>query len=167
MLRLGIPLAILAIVLDQVSKWWIVEKLFRPQGVIETPFFTPMRVPLIPNFNLVMAWNRGVSFGVFNNAGSWNAIVLPLLSAGIVIFLLSWMAKAQNRLVAAALGLVIGGALGNVIDRLRWGAVADFLDFYVGAWHWPAFNVADSAITIGAVLLVLDSLFLARTSSKN
>ena len=167
MLRLGIPLAILAIVLDQVSKWWIVEKLVRPQGVIETPFFTPMRVPLIPNFNLVMAWNRGVSFGVFNNAGSWNAIVLPLLSAGIVIFLLSWMAKAQNRLVAAALGLVIGGALGNVIDRLRWGAVADFLDFYVGAWHWPAFNVADSAITIGAVLLVLDSLFLARTSSKN
>jgi signal peptidase II len=167
MLRLGLPLAALMVVLDQLSKWWIVEKLFRPDGITETPFYTSMRIELVPVFDLVMAWNRGVSFGIFNNAGSWNAVLLPLLSAVIVLFLLRWMATAESRVVAAALGLIVGGATGNVVDRLRWGAVADFLDFHVGAWHWPAFNVADSAITVGAVLLVLDSLFLTRTSSKN
>lgn len=167
MLRLGLPLAALVLVLDQLSKWWVVEKLFRPQGVTETPFFTPMRVELTPWFDLVMAWNRGVSFGIFNQGGAWNRVLLSALAAVIAAGLLMWMRKAETRWMATALGLVVGGAVGNVVDRLRFGAVADFLDVHVGVWHWPAFNLADSAITVGATLLVLDSLFLRRNSSKN
>jgi len=166
-LRLGLGVAALVAGLDQLSKWWIVERLFRPAGVTETPFFTPGRVHVAPFFDLVMAWNRGVSFGMFNNSGQWNWLLLSVLSAAIVAFLVVWMKRANSRLVAAALGLVVGGAVGNVIDRLRFMAVADFLDFHYYDMHWPAFNLADSAITVGAILLVLDSLFAARTSSKN
>jgi len=167
-LRQGLPAAAIVLILDQLSKWWVVETLFRPDGVAETPFYTSLRIPLAPFFELVMAWNRGVSFGILNQPGSdWNGWALSAMAAVIVVLLVGWMSKAQNRLVALALGLVVGGALGNVVDRLRFGAVADFLDFHVGAWHWPAFNVADSGITVGAVILVLDSLFARRTSSKN
>ncbi|MDA8232474.1 MAG: signal peptidase II [Magnetospirillum sp.] len=166
MLRLGLSVAALVVALDQASKWWI-ERLFRPEGVTETPFFAATRHQITAFFDLVMAWNRGVSFGIFNQAGPWNAIALSALSAIIVAVLLAWMRKASSRWIGVALGLIVGGALGNVIDRIRFGAVADFLDVHVGAWHWPAFNLADSAITIGATLLVLDSLFARRTSSKN
>lgn len=167
MLRPGLSLAALIVVLDQLSKYWIVELVMRPEGVTGTPFFTPYRVELLPVFDLVMTWNRGVSFGIFNNAGDWNAVLLSALSLVISAGLVAWMRKAETRFVALALGLVVGGALGNVVDRVRWGAVADFLDVHVGGHHWPAFNVADSAITIGAVLLVLDSLFGRRNSAKN
>jgi signal peptidase II len=166
-LRLGLAVAAVVGVLDQLSKWWVVERLFRPAGMDETPFFTPVRYRITDFFDLVMAWNRGVSFGVFNNSGQWNWILLSLLSAVIVAFLVAWMRRAGSSLMAAALGLVVGGAIGNVVDRLRFRAVADFLDFHLGDLHWPAFNLADSAITVGAVILVLDSLFAARTSSKN
>lgn len=166
-LRAGLSLAALIIVLDQISKWWIVETVMRPQGVWETPFYTPTRIEVLPFFDLVMAWNRGVSFGIFNNGGDWNAVILSGLSIVIVAFLVGWLRKAHNRMVALALGGIIGGALGNVIDRVRWGAVADFLDVHVAGYHWPAFNLADSAITVGAILLVLDSLSGTRTSSKN
>ena len=166
MLRLGLPVALLVVALDQLSKWWVVEKLFRPEGMTETPFYTPMRISLAPVFDLVMAWNRGVSFGILNQPGAWNGLALSAAAAVIVVLLVGWMSKAPNRLVALALGLVVGGAIGNVIDRLRYGAVADFLDFHLQLWHWPAFNLADSGITVGAVILVLDSLFTRRTSSK-
>lgn len=165
-LGLGLSLAALVLGLDQISKWMIVERLFRPEGIATTPFITAERIPLTPFFNLVMVWNRGVSFGMFNQAGPWNAIVLSGLALVVVGFLVHWMRKARSLWVEIALGLVAGGALGNVIDRARVGAVADFLDVHVGNWHWPAFNLADSAITVGALLLVLDSLFGRRTTSK-
>ena len=87
-----------------------------------------------------MAWNRGVSFGILNHQGDWNWLVLSVLSLVIVAGLAVWLARVDRRLLALALGLVIGGALGNVVDRLRFGAIADFLDVHVGLWHWPAFN---------------------------
>ncbi|CAA7619280.1 Lipoprotein signal peptidase [Magnetospirillum sp. LM-5] len=167
MLRRGLGLAAIIIILDQVSKYWIVERVMRPEGVTDTPFFSPVRVEILPIFDLVMAWNRGVSFGIFNNGGDWNWLVLSVLSVAISAGLAVWLKRAENALVALALGAIIGGALGNVIDRLRWGAVADFLDVHVAGYHWPAFNVADSAISIGAVLLILDSLFTRRNSDKN
>lgn len=167
MMRPGLILAAIVLVLDQVSKWWVVEKLMRPMGVWETPFYTPFRIEVLPFFDLVMAWNRGVSFGIFNTDGRWNAVALSLLSLAIVAFLLAWMRKAQSPMVALALGGIVGGALGNVIDRVRWGAVADFLDVHVAGWHWPAFNLADSAISVGAAVLVLDALFARHNSSKN
>jgi signal peptidase II len=167
MRKLGLILAAVLIVADQISKWWVVEKVMRPDGVTNTPFFSPTFIELTPFFNLVMTWNRGVSFGIFNNDGPWNALALSALSVVIVIALLIWLGKAQGRLISLALGAIIGGALGNVIDRVRWGAVADFLDVHAFGWHWPAFNLADSAITIGAILLILDSLFSRQNSDKN
>lgn len=165
--RTGLILAGAVIVLDQLSKWWVVERLMRPEGVTQTPFFTPERIEITGFLNVVMTWNRGVSFGILNNDGPWNAWVLSGLSVVITIALGVWLWRCRAWLGALALGSIMGGALGNVIDRLRWGAVADFVDAHLASHHWPAFNLADSAITIGAVLLVLDALSPSRNSAKN
>lgn len=147
--RLGSLIALVIILVDQATKWWILEHVMRPPRVI----------PLTDFFNLVLTWNNGVSFGLFNNNGSLNALILSALALAIVVFLILWLRKAENKRMAIGLGLIIGGAIGNVIDRAIHGAVVDFLDFYLNAYHWPAFNVADSCITIGAIILILDSLF--------
>ncbi len=153
--RLGLGLAGLTLFVDQLSKWWILDAVMLPPRTIEVTSF----------FNLVLVWNRGISFGLFNQPGGWNAVILSALALAIVVILLVWMARSQHRLTALALGLIVGGAIGNVIDRLRFGAVVDFLDVHYAGWHWPAFNVADSAISAGAVLLIADALFLRSRSS--
>ncbi|MHA1598954.1 MAG: signal peptidase II [Alphaproteobacteria bacterium] len=146
---LGLVVAHATGALDQISKWWIVESVMRPPHVIEvTPFF-----------NIVLAWNRGVSFGMFNNDADGAQWLLSGVAMVIVTVLLVWLWRCENRLLATAIGLIVGGAVGNVIDRMNYGAVVDFLDFYAAGFHWPAFNVADSAIFVGAAVLVLDSLF--------
>lgn len=165
-MRRGLAIAAVVIVLDQLSKIWVVESVMRPQGVDHTPFFSPESIELLPFFRIVMTWNTGVSFGIFNDGGPWNAVALSAVALAVVVALLFWMRQARDRMVVSALGLVIGGALGNVIDRLRWGAVADFLDFHLSGMHWPAFNVADAAITIGALLLIVDALFGGPKSPK-
>jgi len=148
--KLGVALVLVVIVVDQASKVWLYRYLTgTPRGVVE----------LLPVFNLVTVWNYGVSFGLFNSgstAGSW---VFVVVAVAIVLVLARWLTRATRLLPAAALGMVIGGAIGNVIDRVRLGAVFDFLDFHVAGWHWPAFNAADSAITVGVALLFIDSLF--------
>ncbi|SDH70359.1 signal peptidase II [Roseospirillum parvum] len=145
----GLVPAALVLLLDQLTKWVMVSLVMVPPRIIEvTPFF-----------NLVMAWNTGVSFSLFTGAGPW---LLTGLSLGIAGGLMLWLARADGKRLRLALSLIIGGAIGNAIDRIRFGAVADFLDVHAMGYHWPAFNVADSAITIGAVLLVWDSLFPAR-----
>jgi len=166
-LRLGLAVALVIAVLDQITKWWMIEMVMRPDGVAATPFFSPVRIAVTPFFNLVMTWNRGVSFGIGNNGGDWNAMILSGLALAIVIAMLVWLRNADTLLLRLALGGIIGGALGNVVDRLRFGAVADFLDFHLAGYHFPAFNLADSAITVGAVILVFDSLFTKRDSTKN
>lgn len=159
-MKIGIGLAAATILLDQITKWFVVEKVMRPEGVTETPFYVARAIEVTPFFNLVMAWNRGVSFGIFNNPDSpHNAWALTALSLVICSFLAAWMLRTTDTLLRVSLGLIIGGALGNVIDRIRFGAVADFLDVHVAGYHWPAFNIADSGITIGALLLVADALF--------
>ena len=145
----GLGLAAAVMAFDQVTKWWIVERVMQP----------PRTIPVTSYFNLVMGWNRGVSFGLFNTDSTINVWFLPLVAIVIIIGLVVWLSRTDRFLAAAAIGLVIGGAVGNLIDRLRFGAVADFLDFHVAGFHWPAFNVADSGITVGAVILVLESLF--------
>ncbi|MEE8334435.1 MAG: signal peptidase II, partial [Alphaproteobacteria bacterium] len=132
---------------DQLSKWWILAVVMNPPELYSLTSF----------FNIVLVWNRGASFGMFGSAPGWVSWALAAFAVMIAIALLIWMRLAKSRLLTAALGLVAGGALGNVVDRVRFGAVVDFLDFHVGAWHWPAFNVADAAITIGVMLLILDS----------
>ena len=113
-------------------------------------------------FNIVLIYNRGMSFGLFNGAGGLNALLFSLVAAAIVTVLIYWLSRVESPLLAVAIGLIIGGAIGNVIDRIRLGAVVDFLDFHAGSWHWPAFNVADSAICIGVAVMLLDGLLLRR-----
>ena len=153
--QIGFLIAIVVLVLDQVSKWLILTQAMRPPQVIEvTPFF-----------NLVLGWNRGVSFGLFHSESPVNVIVLTGIALVIVIGLGVWLWRTDLRWTAISVGLIIGGAIGNVADRLRFGAVVDFLDFHVSGYHWPAFNVADSAIVVGAVMLILESLFDGREKS--
>ena len=143
----GSSIAMLVIALDQLVKWWVVVELMQPPRVIELTGF----------LNLVMAWNHGISFGLFSGAAM--PLILVGVAVAVVAALVVWLARAEHLGMVVSLGLVIGGALGNVVDRLRLGAVADFIDVHIGAWHWPAFNVADSAITIGVTLIVIDGLF--------
>ena len=150
--RRGLAIAALVMALDQATKWWILLSVMRPPRMIEiTPFF-----------NLVLTWNRGVSFGFLNTDSAAGPWILSVLALVVVALLVVWLARAGGWFVIGALGLIIGGALGNVIDRAVHRAVVDFLDFHWAGYHWPAFNVADSAITVGAAMLVVDSLFSGR-----
>jgi signal peptidase II len=159
MLRPGLAVAALVALADQLSKAWILG-LFADQAPGER------MVTLTGFFNLVLTWNRGMSFGLFNNDAALNGIVFTALATVIVVTLLVWLHRAQDMLLAIAIGLVIGGAVGNVIDRLARGGVVDFLDFHLGSWHWFAFNLADAAICIGVGLMVIDSL-LGRREAPN
>ena len=112
-----------------------------------------------------MVWNRGVSFGLLGGAAlpPWLlAGFAGMVAAGLTV----WLARVSERWPAIGIGLVIGGAVGNIIDRFRFGAVADFLDFHLGAHHWPAFNVADAAISVGVAVLVIDSLLIRGGKNK-
>ena len=155
MFWLGLGVALLVMVLDQVSKWVIT-------AIVMVP---PRSIPVFPSFNLTLVFNPGVSFGQMGWLGPWALSGLAIaISAGLAF----WLRKAETTLLATALGIVIGGAIGNVIDRMRFGAVVDFLDFYIPGtdWpHWPAFNVADSAIVVGVGLIILEGLIAER--SKN
>jgi signal peptidase II len=152
MLHPGLVIAGLVIVLDQLSKWAILLLLDDPTAV--TPFF-----------NLVVVWNRGVSFGMLDSLGALMPWLLSGLALAVVAALIFWLRRVKHSLAGVALGLIIGGALGNVIDRIRFGAVVDFLDFHAYGYHWPAFNVADSAICVGAALLLVDGLLASRRQS--
>jgi signal peptidase II len=152
MLRQGLAIAGLVVVLDQLTKWAILIWLERA-------------IALTPFFNLVVVWNRGVSFGMFDSASRLGPWILSGLALAVVVLLLGWLRRVDHPITAAGLGLIIGGAIGNVIDRVRFGAVIDFLDFHALGWHWPAFNVADSAICVGALLLLVDGLLMARRHS--
>jgi signal peptidase II len=116
-------------------------------------------VAIMPYFNLTMAHNHGAAFSFLAQAGGWQRWFFIGLAATISVVLLVWLAKLKPaaKLEAISLSLILGGAIGNVMDRIMYGYVIDFLDVYVGTSHWPAFNIADSAICIGAVLLILDS----------
>ena len=147
-LATGTLLAALIIALDQATKHWMMGLLLEPLRGVEVTGF----------FHLVPVWNRGVSFGILSSRDGSTAWLLGGLAVAVSIGLAVWLARAERPLLTVSLGLVIGGALGNVVDRARFGAVFDFLDFHVAGWHWPAFNLADSAITVGVGLLLLDGL---------
>jgi lipoprotein signal peptidase len=161
MLRLGLILAAVVLVADQVSKWYM---LF----VLDLPVVG--HIPLVEagpfGFDLTMVWNRGVTFGLLAGDAAWTQMALGAMALVIAGFLLRWMMHAENRATALALGAVVGGAVGNVIDRVRFGAVADFFDAHAWGWHWYVFNVADAAIVIGVVTLVADALFRPSGSVK-
>ena len=154
-IRFGLAVAAAILVADQVSKWWILEHVMQPLRSLEITGF----------FNLVMVWNPGVSFGMFGGSCETGRWVLSAFALAISAFLLNWLRQVDRRFPALAIGMVIGGAIGNVVDRVRFGAVADFLDVHLFGYHWPAFNVADSAITVGVAILLIDSLFGPRPAA--
>ena len=158
MLLRGFTAAIVVAILDQLSKAAVLGY-FAPGDCS-----LPHREPIAPFLNLVLTCNRGMSFGLFNDGAGLNVLLFSLIAAAIVAVLVYWLSRVDSPFLAIAIGLVIGGAVGNVIDRIRLGAVVDFLDFYVGSWHWPAFNVADSAICVGVAAMLLDGLLLDRKS---
>lgn len=156
---MAVYLVVLVALLDQLSKWVILHFVMQPPAVVV--------VPVNGVFNLVLVENRGVTFGLFNKLPPEWAPYFLLGIAAVILFLLGrWLWRTTSTPVALALGFIIGGALGNVIDRVRLGAVVDFLDFYVNVagkeHHWPAFNLADSAIVSGVGLLLLDGLIRKR-----
>jgi len=151
--KFAVCLAILVTFADQFSKWWLVNTIMRPPHV----------EPVTSFLNLVLVHNKGVTFGLLN---TMNHQIMPaiLMAVAIVIlfFLGRWLYLTRSMPVAIGLGAVMGGAVGNVLDRIREGAVVDFLDFYYANYHWYAFNIADAAIVTGVSLLLLDSVLRAR-----
>ena len=136
------------IVVDQAVKQLMLSMVFDPPRIVEVTGF----------FNLVPVWNSGVSFGLFGDSDTSRWILVGLALA-IVVVLLIWLVRAGNGIVVFALTLVVGGALSNVVDRVVYGAVIDFVDIHAFGFHWPAFNVADSTIVLGTAMLLYDSLF--------
>lgn len=152
-LRLAIPIAVAVLAADQASKWWM-DSVLDLQAVGQIPVFAAGPFAL----DFTMVWNRGVTFGLMSGDGMWHQAILAGIAAVIVAVLLRWLWRAENRTTAAAIGALVGGAIGNSIDRLRWGAVFDFLHAQAWGWSWYVFNVADAAIVVGVVALVADGL---------
>lgn len=139
-------LAALVVLADQATK-----------ALVHARFTLGERLELTPFFNLVLVYNKGAAFSFLSEAGGWQKpllVAFAVAAAAIVTTMI--LRRPGERLLCTGLALILGGALGNVIDRLRFGEVVDFLDFHAAGWHWPAFNVADSAITVGAALLILE-----------
>jgi len=148
---LGIVSALAVLGADQFSKWWILE-------VIDLPRVG--QIVLLPVLNLTLVWNRGVTFGLLNGFGGWGYLLLSAVALAIVFALGVWLRRAESPVVAIALGAIAGGALSNnLIDRLRFGAVVDFIHAHIGGWSWYVFNLADAAIVCGVAVLVLESRF--------
>ena len=146
----GLVVAFMVIVFDQLSKYYILHHFLGLNSYIQFGDY----------FNVVRAWNTGVSFSMFNNYGNVGVYVLSGVAIVVVLALLKWLKSEKSKFVQVALGMIMGGAIGNVIDRLRLGAVFDFLDFHIGENHWPAFNVADSFICIGAGMIILSAVLV-------
>jgi signal peptidase II len=146
---LGLLSAAVVLAADQASKWWVRDVLHLPQiGTIK----------VLPVLNLTMVWNQGVTFGLLNSFGPWGPPLLVLGALAIVVALGIWLRRAERLTVALALGGIAGGAIGNVIDRLRFGAVVDFIHAHAFGWSWYVFNVADAAIVCGVAALILDGM---------
>ena len=141
-------LAAAIIILDQISKWVILGTLQPGESRYVAPFF-----------NWVLTFNTGAAFSFLSDAGGWQRWFFTALALGVSAWIVTLLRRHVGEFrLSLALTLVLGGALGNVIDRMRFGAVVDFIQWHVAGYYWPAFNVADSAITIGAVLLIWDQL---------
>lgn len=147
-------LAVIVVIVDQASKHWIMSA-----------FVVGDRLPLTPFFNLVLVFNSGAAFSFLASAGGWQRWIFVTLALVISVWIVILLRQhSAERLKSCSLALILGGALGNVVDRFVHGAVLDFLDFYIAGWHFPAFNVADSAISLGVVLMLWHEFFRKKLS---
>jgi len=150
-------LSLLVIVLDQLSKFWVVSV-----------FELYQSIELIPYLNLTYVHNKGAAFSFLSSAGGWQRWFFSIISMIAVFVLLLWLKrlKPTEKLLAVSMSLILGGAIGNLYDRLAYGYVIDFLDAYYQQWHWPVFNIADSAIVLGVGLMLLDMLITPNQEDK-
>jgi signal peptidase II len=159
---LGLLAAAIVLIADQASKWWVLH-------VLDLPALR--RVVLLPVLNLTMVWNPGVTFGLLDDFGSWGHFVLAAVALGVVAALGVWLWRAENPWTAASIGAIAGGAIGNVVDRVRFGAVVDFIHAHIvtpwGDFSWYVFNVADAAIVCGVAALVIESLASGKQQSRS
>jgi signal peptidase II len=156
-------LSVLTVVLDQLTK-----KIAEAELLLHKP------VAILPSFNFTLMYNKGAAFSFLSEAGGWQRIFFVILSTIISIFLFFWLKQISNdekqknnQLLQIAIALILGGAIGNLIDRAMTGAVVDFIQLYYSTYYFPAFNIADSAITAGAALLILDMLLESKRNSKS
>lgn len=156
LVRAGL-LMIVVLVLDQLTKYWAVSMLFGRDFSDPALFaaLPPRAIEVTGFLNWVLVGNTGVSFGLFAGAGLWVFIPVALI---IAAFLIGWLLRSGMRWLVWPVGLIVGGAIGNVVDRLRFGAVIDFIDVHAAGYHWPAFNVADSAVFIGVAVVVVEAI---------
>lgn len=151
--QIAYGLALAVVVVDQIIKSWVVTRLAPDLG-LTLPVWGPLRLTLVEN--------SGISYGFFQSGGGWSRWVLAAFSLVVSIGLAIWAQRAEKSVIAVAIGLIMGGALGNMIDRVARGSVVDFID--VQALHFPwVFNVADSAITVGIIVLLAEGLFVSKT----
>ena len=162
---------------DQLSKWFITEMVYRPRMKMQPQGFIdwimnaperlgPIRIEITSFYNLVMVWNEGVSFGMMNSMGDIGPLILMGIALVVSLILMVWMLGTQDRAKGAAFALIIGGGIGNVIDRARFGGVIDFIDLHAFGYHWPAFNIADCTIVVGIVFIIVHALFFEKESSS-
>jgi len=151
-------LSLLAVILDQASKLAIAGSMQLYQSI-----------EIVPYFNLTYVHNTGAAFSFLSEAGGWQRWFFAGLALVISVVIAVWLArlKQHETLLAVALSLILGGAIGNLIDRLAYGYVIDFLDVYYQTWHWPAFNIADSAITLGVILMLVESFGLVKSEDAS
>lgn len=149
-------LAVLIVVLDQLTKQWV-----------SSSFSYGESLELLPFLNLTLVHNMGAAFSFLSDAGGWQRWFFAIVSLIVSVVLIFWLSRlpARQYLLATALALVLGGAIGNLWDRVFLGYVVDFIDVFYQKHHWPAFNIADTSITVGAILLILESLFSSKTDS--
>jgi len=150
-------LSLLIIVLDQLSKLWVVSE-----------FELYQSIELMPYLNLTYVHNKGAAFSFLSSAGGWQRWFFSVISVVAILVLLVWLKrlKPTEKLLAVSMSLILGGAIGNLYDRLAYGYVIDFLDAYYQQWHWPVFNIADSAIVLGVGLMLLDMLITPNQEDK-
>lgn len=149
-----LSLSLLVLIADQISKY-----------LAGTSLQLHEAVPLLPGLNLTLAHNTGAAFSFLRDAGGWQRWFFIILGLGVSAVVVAWLGRLERDRywpLPCALALILGGAAGNVVDRVLHGYVVDFIDVYYHGWHWPTFNIADSAISIGAVLLVIDAIWLDR-----
>ena len=160
MIGRGLGPAVSAAVVDQLSKYLVLQH-FGEQGCADH------REIVTGFFDLVLTCNRGMSFGLLNTSQGLSVPLFSIAAVVIVAVLFFWLSRVKSEILSSAIGLIIGGAIGNVIDRLRFGGVIDFLYFHLGSWYWPAFNIADSAICIGVMVMLLEGLLARRQGSAS
>ncbi len=142
--KIGLLIAAIILICDLVTKQFFQNLLFDP----------PRSIEILPFLNFTAVWNKGVSFGLMSGAEIWHLLAIATAITGVILY---WLWQAHDRWTAGGCGLILGGAIGNIYDRIQFGAVRDFFDFYVGQYHWPAFNIADSAVFIGVIFLLFSS----------